>query len=121
MVCHKHTIFRSSRSTVQRRPPQTGKGIDRSKERDDLREGGTPQARPRVSRIGLLPSTLWSFVCCDSVLPLAPRMRLLASPVQAAHDPLGGFDALLLRCVRSYAACCAFRMLCGTRASNECD
>ena len=85
MVCHKHTIFRSSRSTVQRRPPQTGKGIDRSKERDDLREGGTPQARPRVSRIGLLPSTLWSFVCCDSVLPLAPRMQLLASPVQAAH------------------------------------
>ena len=101
MVCHKHTIFRSSRSTVQRRPPQTGKGIDRSKERDDLREGGTPQARPRVSRIGLLPSTLWSFVCCDSVLPLAPRMRLLASPWRQPMI-LGGFDALLLRCVRWY-------------------
>jgi hypothetical protein len=33
---------------------------------------------------------------------------------------LGGFDACLRRCVRLYAEHCAFRMLCGTQASNEC-
>ena len=32
---------------------------------------------------------------------------------------LGGFDAFLRRCVRLYAEQCAFRMLCGTRASNK--
>ena len=34
-------------------------------------------------------SARWSFVCCDSVLPLALRMQLelLASPVEPAPDP----------------------------------
>ena len=39
-----------------------------------------------------------------------------------AGSPCSWADSMrsLLRCVRWYAACCAFRMLCGTRVSNEC-
>ena len=71
-----------------------------------LREGGGPQAsfpyRRTLSINGThalgCSSARWSFVCCDSVLPLALRMQLLASPAPWSQPMiLGGFDAFLLR------------------------
>ena len=57
-----------------------------------MREGEAPQAR--VSRIGLLPHFARSCVAVSGVLPLALRMRLIASPVEPAHDP-GRFRCVL--------------------------
>ena len=54
-------------------------------------------------------------VCCQL------RFGCDCSPVLWSQPMiLGGFDAFLRRCVRLYAEHCAFRMLCGTRASNKC-
>ena len=52
--------------------------------------------------------------CASDAIARQPRG---ASPCAMI---LGGFDAFLLRCMRFYAAYCAFWMLCGTRASNVC-
>ena len=80
--------------------------------------GGGLQAS--VSCYGLLPlvgRSCVATVCCH----LRFGCNWSCSPAPWSQPMiLGGFDAFLLRCVRWYAAYCAFWMLCGTRASNVC-